>query len=224
MRLSWVLVMWIVAAASPAEAQRCRWSGQWCPAEMRSAAGCCPGPAPDAVPPRFAEGRVACEPSVAPTSAAECARGDTAACARAADCTVDVVTAAPFYERACQAGHAEACFTLGFMAQEGIAGPRDYARAVRLHERACTAGAQGACHDLAALLIAGAGVPVDAARAGRLLRASCQAGHAQSCRTGAFLYHYGSVALRPDHRVARELYDRGCALGDDLLCDPPLPD
>jgi TPR repeat protein len=91
----------------------------------------------------------------------------------------------PFYEKACEQGHAKSCTALAGIVRFGT--NADKPRAKSLYERACTAGDSSACSSLASVAEFG-GLELDRRQfASRLdiafsyLEKSCQLGSAYSC-------------------------------------------
>lgn len=70
----------------------------------------------------------------------------------------DLTSAANWYERAAEGGHAAAQFKRARMYADGVAGPRDYAKAAALYEAAAKQGVAEAQYNLAILMQDGIGV------------------------------------------------------------------
>jgi TPR repeat protein len=154
---------------------------------------------------------------------------------------------APF-EKACDAGDAKACLTLGEMLVKGRGGVMNKKKADKVLARACDAGDAAAC---------AYGGDVAYARddddSRRLLLEACRLGHVESCVDAAWMLRHGEggsadpaeadalleaackkgeadgcffLGLEREARGgsgAAALFDRACALGDPLACGRRTP-
>ena len=129
-----------------------------------------------------------------------CEHGDGRACAAAAEREVQGLggavkrrAATEHYRRACTAGVASACVTLGRYIEHGEVGLAsdpaaafDFYRKARAFEtKACDEGDAGACGRLGVLLREGSGGPSATERGRRLQVEACTRGDAPSCRWAA---------------------------------------
>jgi hypothetical protein len=85
------------------------------------------------------------------------------------------------FERRCDAGEADACFTLAQRLQKGDGVPADPSRAAAVFDKLCQAQRADACADLAVLYERGEGVTKDPARAAALLKQACGMGEMYAC-------------------------------------------
>jgi hypothetical protein len=86
-----------------------------------------------------------------------------------------------YFERRCDAGEADACYTLAQRLQKADGVPADPARAAALFDKLCQAQRAEACADLAVLYERGEGVTKDPARAAALLKQACGMGEMYAC-------------------------------------------
>lgn len=82
----------------------------------------------------------------------------------------DLVKAADYLGRACEAGHARACGSLGAAYYDGSGVQADKARAARYYRRSCDGGVAMACASLADLMHFGDGIRKDTKGALAMLR------------------------------------------------------
>jgi hypothetical protein len=164
-------------------------------------------------------------PRSAPTAAESfrlaCAGGDDLGCRnlgalaqREPGAVVDVLG------RACDAGAAKDCVSLGMLYVDGPAAiPPDPARAARLYERACDAGASLGCLQLGILHLEGRGVERSRALAAALDQRACDGGDPLGCVLLGRLRERGWEGVPPDREAARVLYGRACEGGNARACD-----
>ncbi len=93
--------------------------------------------------------------------------------------TTDRQKASIFYERACGAGCASHCDTLGTQYREGDGIPQNLARAATFYDKGCELGFPPSCAALGELYRQGGGVDKDAQKAQRLLEKACVLSHNQ---------------------------------------------
>jgi TPR repeat protein len=89
--------------------------------------------------------------------------------------------AARLYQRACDAGSADACNNLGVDYAEGTGVQRDEFRAASLYEKACDGGNANGCSDLGDLYWRGFGVAQDRDKGRELLQKGCNMGNQWGC-------------------------------------------
>jgi TPR repeat protein len=89
--------------------------------------------------------------AVCSLTAAGCGRGSQFEDGQAAYRAKDFTKAASLYERACQAGEARACTSLGAMASSGEGGRKDVSWARGLYEKGCKGGDAEGCEKLRAM-------------------------------------------------------------------------
>jgi len=92
--------------------------------------------------------------AVCSLTAAGCGRGSQFEDGQAAYRAKDFTKAASLYERACQAGEARACTSLGVMASSGEGGRKDVSWARGLYEKGCKGGDAEGCEKLRAMTAA----------------------------------------------------------------------
>ena len=118
---------------------------------------------------------------------------------------------------ACDAGLLGACTTLGELLADGIALPRDEARAFALWQADAQRGLPRALALLGESLLEGTMAPPDPAQAEPLLDRACNAAVPEACADLAFLRSEGLTAP-PDEPRAKALFDRACFDGHELSC------
>lgn len=111
-----------------------------------------------------------------------------------------------WYERAAEAGSANAQFLLGRMHEEGAAGrARDLEKAAELYRKAAEQGHALAQFSLALLYQEGRGVPKDPAQAAKWLEAAAQQGLREAQYNLGWLYDRG-IGVVPDRETAERWY------------------
>jgi TPR repeat protein len=114
-------------------------------------------------------------------------------------CTGDDVTGC---ERACEAGDAASCRSLGWHYDHGTGRlPRDDGRAAFYFGRACDGGDVQGCANLGLMYADGRGVARDEARAASLYERACDAGNAQACTNLGVTYDYGRGVVKDEARA-----------------------
>jgi TPR repeat protein len=125
--------------------------------------------------------------------------------------------ALPVYEKACQAGYAEACTRLGRIFIKGKIVEQDMAKGVKLVQSACDKGDAEGCDALGQVYEAGSGVPADLTKAAALYVKSCDGGSGRGCYHLAKLYQTGKGVARDDAK-AGTLLAKACELGHSKSC------
>lgn len=118
--------------------------------------------------------------------------------------------ARPLLITACEGGaSADACNSVGFMYQNNMGVPRDYAKAKEYYLKSCDDDSSFSCSNLATLYRDGLGVPRDYARAAKLFEKGCDGGVPEGCVAAGeqYMNHLG-VAV--DNMRALELYKKAC--------------
>ncbi len=164
-----------------------------------------------------------------------------------ADLTVTPVDQAPFLEKACREGSADACFRAAWLkwdrhhenpevlteldaackagsaeacAYEGLQvseNPERVSEARPLDERACDLGSGAGCANVAFLFATGKSVAKDDRKAASLYRKSCDLGDAQGCYNAGVMADDGR-GVREDPAAAAADYAEGCSLGSSTAC------
>jgi uncharacterized protein len=111
--------------------------------------------------------------------------------------------------RACDAGDASGCWTLGQMFTEGLGVAKNEAEALRYYRASCEGDAKLGCSSYAQALDAGRGTAPDPAAAVKLLHGSCERGFSSSCDTLSLWYFQGHAVPR-DLAKGVELLQRAC--------------
>jgi len=131
------------------------------------------------------------------------------------------IKAVPFYERACELGHANACHAAGEAYDAGKINRsnnalivRDDARAVYFYQRGCDGGSPYACDGLGQLVLAGRVGNVDRADALKIFERGCDLNdftHAQpaSCLELGKAYSKGD-GRSTDPALATQYLDKAC--------------
>lgn len=131
-----------------------------------------------------------------------CRLGDALGCVAAGD-----------LPRGCELGHGPACVAWSDTLAEDPALARSV---IQVTERACALGSPEGCVRLGEGLLAGSGVPADADAASRIWWTVCDEGHGPACR------YLAESVLEDEARgiamLPRDLYQRGCDLGDAPSC------
>jgi TPR repeat protein len=130
---------------------------------------------------------------------------------------------AELLDRGCARGSASGCYWLGRWAKEGQRKLDLMASAYELYTTACNAGDPEACHDAGTMNRDShedgyeQAVSWDERLTAKLDADACSAGFAESCSCLGRLYEEGR-GLGQNDRKARDLYDKGCKLGDSDGC------
>jgi TPR repeat protein len=153
-----------------------------------------------------------------------CDRGDALACGYAGSVEMeggsgiikDAIIAAAFFERACTASFADACFNLGALYAKGDGVKKDAIKGVELQTHACDLGDAEGCAVVGAMFEDGdENVPKDLARAISFYEKSCAGGDAEGC------YMLGYQLMRDPNKDiarARELLTRACKADFEAAC------
>ncbi len=152
-----------------------------------------------------------------------CDAHETAACLQAGrlyheDAALkNLPLAAQFFQRACDGGNAEGCNLLGVEYAQGVAVPKDDAKAADLYMRGCGGGMPFACTNLARAYQAGRGVSRDLAQARALFQKACDSGGLLACIDGGLLLMRG-IGGPADARQAVANFQRACDAGAFVGC------
>lgn len=119
--------------------------------------------------------------------------------------------------RACDLGHAEACYNYGVMAERGRYGEADPVHARWLYERACDGEHMPGCYNFGNMLAAGQGGEADEARARLVFETACTGGLPGGCSNLAILLNTGRGGARDQER-ARALFQQACDARDVAGC------
>jgi uncharacterized protein len=125
--------------------------------------------------------------------------------------------ALPEYKKACDGGHADGCFQLGYMYKEAHGVERDYALAISLYKKACDLGSLLGCNALGYMYDYVSGVPQDYARAMALYKRACDGGEVRGCHNLGAMYQYGK-GIPQDFPRALALYNQACNGGVPIGC------
>lgn len=129
----------------------------------------------------------------------------------------DVPHAIPLLLRACAAGSARACSSLGSAYEAGTGVPKDDAHAARMYRGSCDMGFADACSRVAAMEESGRGVKADAGAAAADYTKACDGGVAEACATVAIATGLGNGVPRDEARAA-ELFQKGCDGASTRAC------
>ena len=130
----------------------------------------------------------------------------------------DYATAAEYYRKACDVGHAQSCGNLGEMYGAGRGVAKVEAKAVELYRKGCDAGNGSSCGNLGVMYGAGRGVAKDDAKAVELYRKGCEAGNGSSCGNLGVMYADGRGVAKNDAKAV-ELYRKACEGGNTSFCE-----
>lgn len=129
----------------------------------------------------------------------------------------DYAQAARHLDAACRQGGALGCYDLAVLEHEGLAGPRNLARAAALNRRACDLGNVDGCANLGTQLLTGDGVPADRRRAKPLLERSCRNESPSGC-FGLALLQEGLFGGRADTLKGLLALEHACRIGHSEAC------
>jgi hypothetical protein len=179
----------------------------FCPAGWALSEGACV--------PRDGAGTFECRDDAAECRV-QCERGSAPSCARIGYLLAhgeggfvrNEAEAVPFYQRACELGHAPACFYLGVMyALEGQ--PRkDEKVASDYWDQACADGFPAACSNLGLMRARDASTPAERGRAIDLLARACAGGDPLGCMNAALVMRRSDV--EPPEQEVGLLLDLSC--------------
>ncbi|MEM9188469.1 MAG: tetratricopeptide repeat protein [Myxococcota bacterium] len=153
-----------------------------------------------------------------------CALESARACAQTARCVLQGVGGQPNYalvesrfRSACEAGDPSACIDLGILYANGEGLPQRKSEAAHLFRRGCELGNDESCRLEAEQWMDGFGraTPMDGAER---LDGYCQNAIALACFGLGTRLHEGREGVPRNREQARELFDRGCELGDAISC------
>ena len=128
--------------------------------------------------------------------------------------------AVPVFERACGSGEAVACSHLGYMYENSIGVPGNFAKKQAFYSKGCDGGEGFACndlgieHDVSCQMKSASDCPV----AVSLYAKSCDLGFAQGCQHLGSMYHRGAGVERDDVR-AEALFRKACNGGAAGACE-----
>lgn len=94
------------------------------------------------------------------------------------------------FERSCELGYAEACFSLGLLWSNGVGGAKDVAAALRLYEHACQGGSPSGCYSVAVRFDVD-GVGQDLAKARGYYQKACDGAYGKACNNLAPMLELG---------------------------------
>lgn len=130
----------------------------------------------------------------------------------------DMVTTRGHFGRACDGGHARACFNLGVMLSDGIGGAADLPAACQRLSRACDLGWAAGCYNFGNMAMEARGGGRDDTQARMAHERACREGIAQACNSLAILFESGRGG-RADLARAKQLYQTACDGGASTACD-----
>jgi TPR repeat protein len=119
--------------------------------------------------------------------------------------TLAPIDQSSLYEKACEAGDAQACFRQSTFADESD-------RAFERSEQACEKGSADACAQYGYLLMSN-----NSPDAVKVLETGCDGRSGAACTHLAYLYAIGKIVEKDDLR-SLEYYTRGCSHGDAQGC------
>lgn len=143
----------------------------------------------------------------------------------------DMVATRGHFSRACDGGHARACYNLGVMLSDGIGGGTDLVAARQRLSRACDLGYVSGCYNFGNMAMEAKGGGRDDAQARMAHERACREGISQACNSLAILVESGRGG-RADVARARQLYQTACDGGAKRACSnltkmaagtPPAP-
>ena len=127
------------------------------------------------------------------------------------------VAAASKFEKACNNGHAQACYFLGSLLTDGSDGPngvkRDLRRAESVYEKACAESEVESCFLLGRKFLGmggggGSSSARNPSRATGYLDTACGIGHAPSCRLLAVMFNKGDDGVPADLEKFQQYKER----------------
>ena len=160
--------------------------------------------------------------ALAYADAPACDGGDGLACLQLAKVELaerpaDIAGAAPWLEKACAAGVADGCVTLGFYLLNGQGLAKDVSRGAGFFQQACDAGDGLACLNLGIVYFKGAGLARDPVRSAPLFQLACDRGRAPGCHALANQYYSGD-GVPQDYARSAMLYGAACEDGEMNAC------
>ncbi len=158
--------------------------------------------------------------------AAQCNRGLTEACVRAADINLRGISVTQNYKQAfrfltaaCNYKDYTSCVRLGTLYRLGDGTEQNLGQAAKLYARACEDWGEGeGCRLLGQMYRQGNGVDEDLGKAHNYLRQGCTAGNSDACVELAEDYQNGR-GFKQNERQAKKYYKRACELdGNEYAC------
>jgi TPR repeat protein len=123
------------------------------------------------------------------------------------------------FQRECDRGEAVACSHLGYMYENAIGVPENFANKQAFYSKGCDGGDGFACDDLGIERDVKCGMKSasDCPVAVSLYAKSCDLGYAQGCQHLGSMYHRGAGVERDDVR-AESLFRKACSAGAAGAC------
>ena len=125
-----------------------------------------------------------------------------------------------FYQRSCHLDNST-CFYLGRLYRYGRGVRQDFLRAMELFGKSCEAGAPLGCFYLSDMYLQGRGVGTDLTKAYQLSIKACDSfrGNKTACYNLGVFHDRGVGGVRQDREMARDYYEKTCAMGHKIACD-----
>jgi hypothetical protein len=113
-------------------------------------------------------------------------------------------------QTACAGGQsADACNSVGYMYQNHLGVPADYAKARAYYLKSCNDDSAFSCNNLGTMYRDGQGVPANAVQAVKLFERACDSGISQGCAAAGTMYR-DQAAIPHDYKRSVELYKEAC--------------
>ena len=113
-------------------------------------------------------------------------------------------------QTACAGGQsADACNSVGYMYQNHLGVPADYAKAREYYLKSCNDDSAFSCYNLGTMYRDGLGVPANAVQAVKLFQKGCDSGIPQGCEAAGSMYR-DQAAIPHDYKRSVELYKEAC--------------
>ncbi|MDD5328276.1 MAG: hypothetical protein PHY02_10780, partial [Phycisphaerae bacterium] len=125
----------------------------------------------------------------------------------------DIKEAIQWFEKAVDAGNADAMFELGLMYYSGTYVKKDYSKAFEYFLESANAGNEIAMYNVGSLYYEGNGVETDTAKAVAWYEKSAQNGYTKAMNQLAQMYYFGS-SVKQDFKKTAEYYERSAKEGD----------
>jgi uncharacterized protein len=119
--------------------------------------------------------------------------------------------------KACDGGHARACFNVGVMLRDGVGGPANPSDARWRFSRACAYGSAPGCYSFGNMAMEGLGGDRNDRDAREAHERACKEGLNQACNSLAVLVEAGRGG-NADPARARGLYKSACDAGEKSAC------
>ncbi len=143
---------------------------------------------------------------------AQCAKGSTESCFRAARFAKSDAERAALLEKACNAGFAPGCSQLGSSKLRA-----DQAAGIALLEKACALGDAYTCWNTGQWFINGRPMPKDESKGALMVERACSLGYPHACATyGGLLI--GGVGVKADVERGLAVYQKLCDNGQSYYC------